>query len=47
MNKKTDFPSRKQLDEAFHFLHDQINRIAIMEEIEMMKQENEENDTIR
>ncbi|MCM3568181.1 hypothetical protein [Neobacillus mesonae] len=39
MNKENHFPSREELDEAFHFLHDQINRISIVEDIEMMKQE--------
>ncbi len=39
MNRKKQFPSREELDQAFHFLHDQINRIAVIEEAEMMKQE--------
>jgi len=40
MNKKNNFPSREELDEAFHFLHDQINRISVLEEMERSKQEN-------
>ncbi|WP_161487116.1 hypothetical protein [Neobacillus mesonae] len=39
MNKRNEFPTREQLDEAFHFLHDQINKITIIEDIEMMKKE--------
>ncbi|MED4204707.1 hypothetical protein [Neobacillus mesonae] len=39
MNKRNEFPTREQLDEAFHFLHDQINKISIIEDIEMMKKE--------
>lgn len=42
MNTKKDFPSREQLDEAFHFLHDQINRISVEEEEEMVIKEIEE-----
>ncbi|MGJ7911408.1 hypothetical protein [Neobacillus sp. LXY-1] len=41
MNKKSEFPTREDLDQAFHFLHDQINRISIIEEIEMIKKEKE------
>ncbi|MEH6904141.1 hypothetical protein [Neobacillus drentensis] len=41
MNEKNEFPSREKLDEAFHFLHDQINKISVIEEIEMVKEENE------
>ncbi|MEH7374973.1 hypothetical protein [Neobacillus drentensis] len=41
MNEKNEFPSRKELDEAFHFLHDQINKISVVEEIEMVKEENQ------
>lgn len=41
MNKKNEFPSREELDEAFHFLHDQINKITVVEEIEMVKEEDE------
>jgi hypothetical protein len=36
MNKKNQFPSREELDQAFHFLHDAINRIAVQEEREEM-----------
>lgn len=39
MNKKNEFPTREELDEAFHFLHDQINRISVVEEVEMIKEE--------
>ncbi|MEH7439065.1 hypothetical protein V7182_16450 [Neobacillus drentensis] len=39
MNKKNEFPTRKELDEAFHFLHDQINRISVVEEVEMIKED--------
>ncbi|MEH7299320.1 MULTISPECIES: hypothetical protein [Neobacillus] len=42
MNKKNEFPSREELDEAFHFLHDQINKISVVEEVEMIK-ENQDN----
>ncbi|MEH7106981.1 hypothetical protein [Bacillus sp. JJ1764] len=41
MNKKSEFPTREDLDQAFHFLNDQINRISIIEEIEMIKKEKE------
>ncbi|WHY66141.1 hypothetical protein [Neobacillus sp. SuZ13] len=41
MNKKDEFPSREELDEAFHFLHDQINKISVVEEVEMVKGEME------
>ncbi|GHH97689.1 hypothetical protein [Neobacillus kokaensis] len=44
MNKRNEFPTREQLDEAFHFLHDQINKISIIEDIEMMKKEKEGED---
>lgn len=40
MKKNKDFPSREELDQAFHFLHDQINRISVLEEVEMVKEEN-------
>jgi hypothetical protein len=36
MNKKKQFPTREELDEAFHFLHDAINKITVEEEEEMM-----------
>lgn len=39
MKKRTEFPSQEQLDQAFHFLHDEINRISVIEEIEMIKKE--------
>jgi hypothetical protein len=41
MNKKEQFPSREDLDEAFHFLHEAITRISVDEEEEMvMKEDN-------
>lgn len=36
---KDKYPSREELDEAFHFLHDAINRITVEEEEEEMKRE--------
>jgi hypothetical protein len=36
MNKKSQFPTREELDQAFHFLHDAINKIAVQEEQEEM-----------
>ena len=42
MNKKEPFPSREELDEAFHYLHDQINKITVDEEEEMVMHENPE-----
>ncbi|WP_462411155.1 hypothetical protein [Neobacillus sp. Marseille-QA0830] len=44
MNRKKNFLSRKQLDQAFHFLHDQINRISVDEEVERLKQEKQGNE---
>ena len=41
MKQNQDFPSREELDQAFHFLHDQINRISVVEEVEMLKKEKE------
>jgi hypothetical protein len=38
---KDKYPSREELDEAFHFLHDAINRITVEEEEEMMMAEND------
>jgi hypothetical protein len=35
VNGKNEFPSRQDLDEAFHFLQDQITRISVVEEEEM------------
>ncbi|MEH7010322.1 hypothetical protein V7087_05800 [Neobacillus niacini] len=40
---KDKYPSREELDEAFHFLHDAINRITVEEEEEMMLEENRNN----
>ncbi|MGG1676814.1 hypothetical protein ACIFOT_13840 [Neobacillus sp. NRS-1170] len=42
MKNKKNFPTREDLDQAFHYLHDQINRISVIEEVEMMKEEKEE-----
>ncbi|WP_157075924.1 hypothetical protein [Neobacillus fumarioli] len=42
MNQKDTFPSREELDQAFYFLHDQINKISVLEEMEMIKEEEEE-----
>jgi hypothetical protein len=40
MNMQKDkYPTREELDEAFHFLHDAINRITVEEEAEEMKME--------
>jgi hypothetical protein len=39
MNKKSKFPAQKDLDQAFHFLHDQITRISVVEEVEMIKKD--------
>jgi hypothetical protein len=36
MHKKSQFPTRRELDEAFHFLQDQITRISVAEEEEMV-----------
>jgi hypothetical protein len=44
MKKQNDFPSREELDQAFHFLHDQINKISVLEEMEMNKKEEEGNE---
>lgn len=39
MNKK--LPSRRELDEAFHRLQDQITRISVEEEEEMIRENSE------
>lgn len=39
MNQKDIIPSREELDQAFHFLHDQINKITVLEEVEMLEHE--------
>lgn len=44
MKKRDDYPSREELDQAFHFLHDQINKISVIEEMEMNKKEEEGNE---
>ncbi|MGG3468126.1 hypothetical protein ABES02_11670 [Neobacillus pocheonensis] len=41
MQKNKEFPSQEDLDQAFHYLHDQINRISVIEEVEMVKMEKE------
>lgn len=41
MNEKEKFPTREQLDEAFHFLHDAITRISVEEEAEMLIKESD------
>ena len=41
MKRNNEFPSREELDQAFHFLHDQINWISVVEEVEMQKKEND------
>jgi hypothetical protein len=39
MNKKSEFPTQEDLDQAFHFLHEQITRISVVEEVEMIKKD--------
>ncbi|MCQ6278927.1 hypothetical protein [Bacillus sp. EB600] len=39
MNKKREFPSRDELNEAFHLLQDQITKITVEEEQEMVNYE--------
>lgn len=39
MDTKKKIPSRLELDEAFHHLQDQITRIAVLEEQEMILSE--------
>jgi hypothetical protein len=39
MNEKQSFPTRDELDQAFTILQDQITRITVDEEEEMLKQE--------
>ncbi|MED3563039.1 MULTISPECIES: hypothetical protein [Bacillus] len=39
MREKKSFPTREELDQAFHFLQDQITRISVEEEEEMVKEE--------
>lgn len=39
MNPKKEFPSREELNEAFHLLQDQITRITVEEEQEMVTSE--------
>ncbi|WML45853.1 hypothetical protein [Neobacillus sp. PS3-40] len=42
MKEKRQFPSRENLDEAFHQLHDQITRITVDEEEEAVREELDE-----
>jgi arsenate reductase-like glutaredoxin family protein len=42
MNIKKEFPSREELNEAFHLLQDQITKIAVEEEQEMVSTEKTE-----
>lgn len=42
MKEKEQLPTREHLDEAFHSLQDQITRITVEEEEEMIKQEMDE-----
>ncbi|MDP4083140.1 MAG: hypothetical protein Q8934_00835 [Bacillota bacterium] len=39
MNQKKNFPSRNELDQAYHMLQDQITRISVKEEEEMIEEE--------
>jgi hypothetical protein len=39
MDKKSQFPTREDLDQAFHFLQDQITRISVDEDEEMVLEE--------
>ncbi|WP_175478072.1 MULTISPECIES: hypothetical protein [unclassified Bacillus (in: firmicutes)] len=41
MKDGQNLPTREVLDESFHFLHDQITRITVAEEAEMIKAERE------
>jgi hypothetical protein len=42
MKEKQSFPTRDELDQAFTILQDQITRITVAEEEEMIKQEKEQ-----
>jgi hypothetical protein len=39
MKTKKEFPSREELNEAFHLIQDQITRITVEEEQEMVSNE--------
>ncbi|MHC0035460.1 hypothetical protein [Pseudoneobacillus sp. C159] len=39
MKNNQSFPSREDLDQAFTILQDQITRISVQEEEEMLKQD--------
>jgi hypothetical protein len=39
MKEKKQFPSRENLNHAFHQLHEQITRITVEEEVEMMNED--------
>lgn len=41
MKEKQPFPTRDELDQAFTMLQDQITRITVDEEEEMLRQEKE------
>lgn len=41
LNKRSQLPPREELDHGFHYLHDQITRISVEEEAEMVRQEKE------
>lgn len=41
MKEKQHFPTREELDQAFTMLQDQITRITVDEEEEMIKKEKE------
>lgn len=43
MKEEPTFPSRELLDQAFTILQDQITRITVEEEEEMLKMENNKN----
>jgi hypothetical protein len=43
MKDNHHFPTREELDQAFTILQDQITRITVNEEEEMLKQETETN----
>ncbi|WML47116.1 hypothetical protein RCG23_16240 [Neobacillus sp. PS3-34] len=42
MKEENNIPARENLDQAFHQLQDQITRITVKEEEEMMKENNQD-----
>lgn len=42
MGKKKSFPTREELNEAFHLLQDQITRITVEEDQEMIQHQLQE-----